>query len=153
MPSAVEVRKLYVDQGMSFTEIADRFGVRKNSVLLKLQRHARKNGLEWPIPGRADRRGAKHSEARWSAVKTALLVAEVKEAVERFQCAEAQLCEFAGVTPSVLSAMMTGKKLRVSLATARKLMAAIEALEDGRLVADAHRYRMRRRQRKMGEAA
>ena len=50
LPPYPDLRKMYVDQGMTITEIAQRYKVSRTSVWRKLEFWAKRLGDEWPLP-------------------------------------------------------------------------------------------------------
>ena len=136
LPPPRQLVRLYVADGMSTRQIADRYGIKQHKyVLATLRRDAATLGMPWPLkqnrPGWRARRAGKVSEVRHGAVKTMLLRMEIAEACQTYQIGVTELAERAGMSRSTLSKVTSGRATTTSRATAARIMEVIGELESG----------------------
>jgi transposase len=136
LPDWHTLRRLYVQQDLSLTQIGQRYGVPAKTVYNNMSRRAKKHGYPWPlkqpVEGWQRRQTAKIAQARWDSVSTVLLRAELRECSERFGVTFVELAARAGMSRQQIHAITGGFVPRVSRRTCERLMGAVLAVEDER---------------------
>lgn len=137
LPDARTLRRLYVVDGLSFREIAARYGLSKpDAVRLTMRRDAAANGWEWPAkqsrPGWQQRKAASVSRVVHDGVVAVMIRAEILECCRTRRVTVAELAEVSGVSSGELHRILSERRTRISRRTAQKIMDAIVSFERGR---------------------
>lgn len=133
LPGKAELERLYVQERLSFAQIAARYGVQKKTVYNTMKRRAERAGTPWPLkatqPGWRRRAAQKHSEVRWDGVTAMMVRAEIAHCRETLGVPLKRIIELSGVSQDTVWQISCGVRKRISRATAHKIMGAIEQLE------------------------
>ncbi len=134
LPDKARLERLYVEEGLSFREIGERYGVPAKTVYNCMVRRSRKAGTPWPLkqgqPGWGRRMGRK----RWDSVTAVMVRAEILLCVERYGVTQLDIDRLAGLNHNAcqrITCRGPSASKRISRMTAQKIMGAIEAIEKG----------------------
>lgn len=144
LPDKDTLERMYVQQGLSYKQIGEKYGVPKKTVYNTMVRRAKRAGTPWPLkmsrPDWKVKAAKKHSREFWDGVNPMMVRAEIVHASETYKISIAELGELAGVCRSTMYAVAGGRKASMSRESAHKVIAAIEKLERGEYTPDAFRY-------------
>lgn len=151
LPSYATIRLHYVHHGMTWEEIANRYGADISSAYRAAQYGAKQAGHDWPLV-----RVTQRPKKRPDLVMTMMVVAEIKHARETLGLTITELAKKSGVSDSAIRRFKARPTMKRT--TAEKIMKTIEDAEKAQRIKDnaAHALQCRQekiRRRKQEQAA
>lgn len=137
--------------GASFLQLGEKYGVTKKVVYNTMVRRARRAGTPWPLKQRdprwREKAAKKHSIERHDSVTAVMVRLEILDIQTKTGVTKAAIAKAAGVSPSAITDIVTGRRARIKRTTAAAIMAEIERLEKAhnRRAQALHALNVRRR--------
>ncbi len=133
LPPRAELRRLYVQQNLSFSQIAARYGTAVDTVRHTLERDARSDGIGWPLKARGRGHWLNRKVAAIHAgrdeVRNILVAAEIREALASFKLSQTAFAKRAGISQPQVSRILSASSGYCRRDTAQRVERAIRELE------------------------